>query len=218
MATKEVTDPETGLVTDVEIALDPSWDRARELLAQGRFVASALAEEIERLRAEFSKGQGGDRKSKSQVLILKQGDGFQAQLRAQLGLHPQEAKRLLDRAARIQLLERIRGSEPGEVILLPGDGASLQITEEVQARAAAALSQIELGTVPASRAWTGFRTGQEPGSTRAAVDHAKNIARGLTALQTSLPHWDELDTDTRATLEKGWALIVDLIPSTFARR
>jgi hypothetical protein len=224
------------VVTDSEIALDPSWDRARALWADAQKAWSARAQfvsEIERLRAEFlGQGHGGNRKNQvSQVVKLDRTDGFVAQLRAQLGLHPQEAARLIQSAARVHFLQACSQAEPGDEIALPattnkkpGDDAEthVTITFELRGKAADLLAELEKGEATPGRAYTGFRgfqkTAKSAGTTkRAEVNHARNIARGLTALQTSLPHWDELDTDTRAALEKGWALIVDLIPSTFAR-
>lgn len=205
---------------DNETALDPAWDRARELLSQGRFVASALAEEIERLRAEFSKGQGGDRKSKSQVVILKNGDGFQAQLRAQLNLHPQQATRLLENAARTRLLAQMSDAEDGErLVCQVGKGFdSIEVTPENRALARVALTDLSLGNITAGRAWAGVMGGGATiGKNRAAVNHHANLKRALKALANSIDHWAELTPEERADIEGGWSQLVKYLPATWAR-
>ena len=216
MATK--TAPLT-VVTDSDVALDPSWDRARELLSQGRFVASALAEEIERLRAAHDKGYGGNRRSSSQVVNLKNGDGFVAQLRDQLNLHPQKAARLLENAARTRLIGQIADAEIGETLYIaPGDVEGIEVTIERKALAREAMQDLALGNVTAGRAWAGVMGGGKTlGQNRAEVDHHRNLKRALKALANSLDHWAELTPEERADIEGGWSQLVRYLPATWAR-
>ena len=75
------------------VVLDPSWDRARELLASAQSTWQAriaFVAEIERLRTAFLHQGQGKKKPLSQVVTKIDADGFQAQLRAQLDLHPQK--------------------------------------------------------------------------------------------------------------------------------
>jgi hypothetical protein len=223
------TVPETKLVT-----LDPAWDRARSLLAAGRQTACELAAEIERLRDEYSRGQGGDRGSnqhgrfgaKSQSVILPQSGGFQAQRSAQLGLHPEQARRIEESAAYQSRIGQVAEAEEGEVITWTEDGEeqSLTVSDAHRELARQALASMALPGAPKpSRAWAGIagegtRVAKRGGKDRAPIDHAMNIAKGLTQLQTSLPHWEELTPQQRAKLEEGWMLIRHLLPKTFLIR
>jgi hypothetical protein len=216
MATKLVT------VTESEIALDPSWDRARQLLSQGRFVAAALAEEIERLRAEFLRqGQGRrtDKQPLSQVVIKVGADGFQAQLRAQLGLHPQQAARLLENAARTRLIAQMTDAEDGETLYAAGDDIEgIEVTPERRALARSAMTDLSLGNITAGRAWAGVMGGgKTAGKNRAETDHHRNLKRALKALANSLDHWAELTPEERADIEGGWGQLVRYLPATWAR-
>lgn len=138
--------------------LDPRWNRARELLAHGRGLAAELAEEIERLRAQFlGQGQGRrtDKQPSSQVVIKVDAQGFQAQLRAQLGLHPQQAARLLENSQRTRLLAQIADAEPGEVVTIDAE-RDFEVTLETKALARDAFNDLTLGNVTAGRAWAGI--------------------------------------------------------------
>lgn len=227
-----ITVPEKNVTP---VRLDPAWDRARELLEQGRACASALAIEIERLRAAYlHRGQGGDRRGSSftsvklETLPGENRQGFTAQLRDQLGLHPQQAVRIMEAADYQRRIEQVAAAEPGEEIEIPGDSGQprrLALTAEHIAQAKQAVSSMALPGAPRpSRAWAGImgegtRVGVKNAgkADRQPVNHALNIARGLTALQTSLPHWAELTADERYAIEESWAkLILPLLPKTFA--
>lgn len=215
------TVPETKLVT-----LDPAWDRARSLLAAGRQNACDLAAEIARLRAEYSHPAGLRRGSESQIVIQKNDGGFQAQLRAQLGLHPEQARRIEESAAYQSRIGQVAEAEEGEVIRWTEDGEeqSLTVSDAHRELARQALASMALPGAPKpSRAWAGIagegtRVAKRGGKDRAPIDHAMNIAKGLTQLQTSLPHWEEFTPRQRAKLEEGWMLIRHLFPKTFLVR
>lgn len=200
------------------VDVDPAWDRARELLAEGRRCARELAAEIERLRAEYSTGHGGARRgSSSQLVNLKQGEGFVAQLRAQLQLHPEQARRLLLDAQRERQIYAIAS---GEVEVVEDESGARPVTEEVREAAQQAVRAIEAdpGVRPA-RAWAGlWGRAATAGRARREVDHAANIARGITALKTSLAHWAEFTPRERAALEQAWAdLVLPVLPQTWRR-
>lgn len=215
------TVPETKLVT-----LDPAWDRARQLLAAGRQTACELAAEIDRLRAAYAHPAGLRRGSESQIVIQKNDGGFQAQLRAQLGLHPEQARRIEESAAYQSRIGQVAEAEEGEVIRWTEDGEeqSLTVSDAHRELARQALASMALPGAPKpSRAWAGIagegtRVTRRGGKDRAPIDHAMNIAKGLTQLQTSLPHWEELTPQQRAKLEEGWMLIRHLLPKTFLVR
>lgn len=208
------------------VMLDPAWDRARSLLAAGRQNACDLAAEIERLRVAYNSGHGGDRKSSSQVVNLIPGQGFIAQLRSQLGLHPEQARRIEQSAAYQARIGQVADAEEGEVIHWVEDGEeqSLTVSDAHRELARQALAGMALPGAPKpSRAWAGIagegtRVAKRGGKDRAPIDHAMNIAKGLTQLQTSLPHWEELTPQQRAKLEEGWMLIRHLLPKTFLVR
>lgn len=212
---------ETKLVT-----LDPAWDRARALLAAGRQTACELAAEIDRLRTLYLHPSGVRRGSESQVVIQKNGGGFQAQLRAQLGLHPEQARRIEESAAYQTRIARVAEAEDGEVISWEeaGEEQSLTVSDAHRELARQALASMALPGAPKpSRAWAGIagegtRVAQRGGKDRQPINHAMNLAKALTQLQTSLPHWSKLSPQERATIEDGWALIRPLLPPTFLLR
>lgn len=226
-----ITVPEKNVTP---VRLDPAWDRARELLEMGRACASELAIEIERLRAAYlHRGQGGDRRGSSftsvklETLSGENRQGFTAQLRDQLGLHPQQAVRIMEAADYQRRIERVACAEIGEEIAWEAEGQrrTLTITAEHKEQAKQAVAGMALPGAPRpSRAWAGImgegtRVGVKNAgkADRQPVNHALNIARGLTALQTSLPHWAELTADERYAIEESWAkLILPLLPQTFA--
>lgn len=223
----------TALVPEKNVTpvrLDPAWNRARELLEMGRACACELAAEIERLRAEFLRQGQGRRTDRPGTFFTNVKEvthlGFTAQLREQLGLHPEQAKRILEAADYQLRIEQVADAEPGTEIEIPGAAGQtrrLALTAEHIAQAKQAVAGMALPGAPRpSRAWAGImgegtrvaRTGK---ADRQPIAHAKNIARGLTALQTSLPHWAELTAEERYALEQAWAKIVlPLLPATFA--
>lgn len=225
----------TALVPEKNVTpvrLDPAWNRARELLEMGRACACELAAEIERLRAEFLRQGQGRRTDRPGTFFTNVKEvthlGFTAQLREQLGLHPEQAKRILEAADYQLRIEQVAEAEPGTEIEIPGAAGQtrrLALTAEHIAQAKQAVAGMALPGAPRpSRAWAGImgegtRVGTKGAgkADRQPIDHSKNIARGLTALQTSLPHWKDLSADERFALESAWAkLVLPLLPATFA--
>lgn len=198
----------------VESAPAATWAEARKLVEKVRTGARAwleLGEVLEQLRAEFLR-QGSGRRTDLQPTphdAAKVEQGWQAKVRHELGISDDTARRwMLDGQRHRQLLQIADGATQV-------DGK--KVTAEVREKAKEALESIQLDpTVRPARVWAGvWGATATAGKQRAAVDHARNIARGLTALATSLPHWASLTPDERAALEKGWAQVRELLPPTF---
>lgn len=208
---------------------DPQWNKARELLALGRRTAEAFAEEIERLREVYLLDKNANlhnlRRGKapmSQSVTSGIGEGFVAQLEAQLGLHREQARRILDRVRYVRML---RAAAEGEAVkYITGSGAErsekiFEPTEEARARARQLLDDVVAGDVKASAAWAGIvgegrRVAQTGKKERAAVDHAMNISNAIAKLKTSLPHWRKIAPNERALLETEFQAIKSLLEGT----
>lgn len=181
--------------------LDPEWDHARELLAQGRATARALVVEIERLRAQYL-GEGRTKtrseytqsvKSRFSQSVKNQSQGFVAKIREELDLHPQQAQRLQEAASYEMRIETLAISQPGEQITWhdkDGQPCSWPATVDNIERAREALVAMRLigGPRPA-RAWAGIvgegsrvkRDGQD----RAPVDHMEVWKRACIGLRAA---------------------------------
>lgn len=201
--------------------LDPQWTKARELLALGRRTAEAFAAEIERLRAIYLR-QGQGRRSDLHESADNSAEGFSAQLEAQLGLHREQARRILDRVRYVRML---RAAAEGEAVrYLTGTGSEqkekiFEPDDEAQARARQMLDDVMAGDVKASAAWAGIvgegrRVAQTGKKQRAAVDHAMNISNAIAKLKTSLPHWRSISPNERALIENEFLAIKDLLEGT----
>lgn len=225
--TQQLTAPVVETKLD---ALDPAWDRARQLLAAGRRTACELAAEIERLRVAYLRDKSSNlRRGNSptaQTVPSENTGGFQAQLRAQLGLHHEQARRIEESAAYQSRIGQVAEAEDGEVISWEEAGTeqSLTVSEAHRQLARQALAGLALPGAPKpSRAWAGIagegtRVAQRGGRDRQPINHAMNIAKALTQLQTSLPHWAKISPKERAAIEEGWADIRPLLPPTFLLR
>lgn len=199
--------------------LDPDWDQARSLVAEVRDGARAwmhLGEVLESLRKEFFSKGGRPCKNNSPhdaaSLSSPSDTGWQAKVRAELGISDDTARRWILDAQRYGQMYQISAGKVTEI-----DGK--KVTAEVREEAKLALAEIAADpTVRPARKWAGL-WGAAPtkGSQRAAVDHARNIRRAITALATSLEHWNALTPAERSQIESGWAEIVEagLIPSTW---
>ena len=213
--------------------LDPAWDHARELLRDGRRTAEEFAEEIERLRERYlHEGHGGDHGTNqhakwqvSQGVKLASGAGFVAQLEVQLGLHPEQAKRILDRVRYTRMLRAAADGQAVKYLTGTGKGKHEETflpDDEAQARAQRLLDEVVAGDVKPSAAWAGVcgearRVAASGKKERAAINHEENIARGLKKLATSLEHWAELTPAGRARLESLWNQLrkAGVIPTTW---
>lgn len=219
------------------VQMDPMWEKARRLLAEGRRVAAEFAREIERLREVYL--DEGKRRS---LQNLKKGDlpkftnvnfgdtndlGFVAQLREQLGLHPEQARRLLAEVDYQRRIEAVAEMEPGSWIEAPGKGrgaepVEIEITPRMIELAREALeARGAPGCPKASRQWAGIAgegyrvdSRQEGATERAPTNHFVNIAAAIAKLKNSLrPQvMNELPADQFAELEKMWRDMAPLIP------
>lgn len=194
-----------------------TWAHARKLVDQVRSGARAwleLGEVLEELRTEFFRVGSGRRTdlqpSPHGAAKVADERGWQAKVREELGISDDTARRWMLDGQRYRQLLAITSGRADQV-------EDRRVTAAVRERAAEALATIEADpSIRPARLWAGlWGADATKGKQRAAVDHAKNIARGLTALQTSLPHWADLTPEQRAALERGWELIRDLLPPTF---
>lgn len=203
--------------------LDPAWDRARELLQTGKALAIELADEIERLRSTYSLGRGGDRRgSKSQVVTLNHEGGFHAKLEQELGLHRQQASRILESADYQRRILLVAKSEVGsELDYVDSDGAKekIYVRDEVKALAQEAVKSwgLPFASSPA-RQWAGIiGGGSTRGAERAPVNHAKVLDRSVRSFANCLEHWNRINPVSRAEIEMMWEKMCEagLIPDTF---
>lgn len=187
------------------IKLDPAWDQARELLGMGRQCASRLTAEIDRLReAYLHQGHGGARRGDqvSQSVKLETAVGFVAQLRDQLGLHPQQAARIEEAAAYQLRIERVAGAEIGEVIAWDeaGERKSLTVTAAHKECAEQVVDGLSLPGAPRpSRAWAGIvgegtRVGNYGAGSmeRAEPDHLGLWVKATHCIRRIAPRWSKL--------------------------
>lgn len=199
-----------------DVQHDPSWDRARELLAAFKSSYVELADEILRRREAHSLGHGGSRRGSSfQNGNLKLYQGFVAQLRDQLGISYKVAQTYLQQADYQRRLVALSNGEPVQL----EDGRRLMPDAQKQALAREALDTLSLPGVRPSRLWAGVMGGAvTKGVDRAEVDHSRNIRRALVTLSNSLQAYDELPADDRAMHDKAWQNLLDagVIPGAWA--
>jgi hypothetical protein len=213
---------------DVDIKLskpDPAWDKARQLLSAGRQVAIELADEIERLRSQYNIGHGGARRgSSSQVVNLKSGESFVAKLESELGLHPQQAARILESAEYQRRIMQVANSKVGAVIDYvdpKGKAEELYVRDEVKALAEEAVKSwgLPFSSTPA-RQWAGIMGGaQTRGVDRKDPDHGKILERALRSFANCLEprYWNRIRPEQRARIETMWDELCEngMIPDTF---
>ncbi len=192
-----------------------TWSEARKLVEKVRAGARAwleLGEVLEELRAEFLSKGGRPKNSPHDAASFQDERGWQAKVREELGISDDTARRWMLDGQRYRQLIQIANGQVRQI-----DGQS--VTAEVRENAKEALAEIQDDpSVRPARKWAGiWGAGATKGKHRAAIDHARNIARALTALETSLPHWAKLQPEERAALERGWDDVRDLLPPTFRR-
>jgi len=230
--------PITDVVPTGARGTDPEFDRARELHRVERAKAGphlaaavALADEINRLRERYTgEGHGGPRKGSSftPVKLDRPATGFVAKLEAELGLHPQQAKRLEERADYVRRLRLAAEGQP--VPYETGTGkAKKQVTFTPDAQAAqiagTLLDAALAGDVPPSRAWAGVtgegqrRASQGGEATRQPVNHYKNCERAQAKFATSLEHYYDFSEDEQGYLTSTWGELLagGVIPEKWLR-
>jgi hypothetical protein len=205
------------------LPLDPAWDEARRLLAAGRELAGRLACEILRLRDLYLQDKHRNlRRGNSptaQTVPSGKSEGFQAKLSSELGLHHEQAKRILESARYQQRIDCVVEAEIGETITWEEDDQphSFRVTAEAQQIAIESRWVWGIPYAPTPmRQWAGIATGEATkGKARADVNHAANIAKGLQKLNTSLRYWDTLTPMERKVLEECWSEVAAMLPGSW---
>lgn len=205
-----------------EVPAVPSWERARGLLGTVRQTAQAivlLGMEIDALRDQFfSPGSRTDLTSTARGGGSEK--GWEAVVKEQLCISPSSARRLIEKARYVCMIETVMRGEFVEYTDSRNKLNRLEATEEVQRMAGILLEDVVAGTASPQRAWAGIvgessRRASGAGPNRAAVDHSKNIEKALVKLRTSLASWKHLDIDQRGRLEQLWDEIADSLPDTW---
>jgi FtsZ-binding cell division protein ZapB len=219
------------LVPKYELPAAPSWERARELAEEVKKSIRAivlLGMEIEALRNQwFGDGHGGDRKSQEWARNqaphpcgARSEKGWQAKVRDELGISDDTARRLMDKARYVCMLEDVTRGEEVEYTDSRNKTSKLVPTAEMRQMAFRFLDDVVAGTVNPKRAWAGLvgegsRRDNTGSANRAPVDHYRNLKGALTALKTSLRQWNKLEPGQRAELETLWADISRKLPDTW---
>lgn len=212
----------------VEPTAPVTWGVARKLVDQVRSGARAwleLGEALATLREQYFAQGGAGRfgsphraanraanRADATDSAAPHESGWQAKVRAELGISDDTARRWMLDSQRYRQMTQIAH---GDIVQIDGQ----TITAAVRDNARAALAEVQTDpTVRPARKWAGlWGAGATKGKQRAAIDHARNLARGLTALETSLPHWADITPEERAALERAWEDIRELLPATFRR-
>lgn len=227
MSEHEVLTPE---VLPPEADYEPSWERAREYCQNIKKSVEdivLLGRELLALKMQwFDVGGRPEKNSGHPVPSFPSNDparGWQKRVRDELGISRKTAERIIERAETITMIGRLKEGNPVRYWLngKKGEERVIEPTPEVIAMADEALTQIEVGTISAPRAWAGLvgessRRGQQGGvSHRAPVDHGKNIMRAIAMLKNSIRHWKRLNPEVRSKIEMMWAEVSEDLPETW---
>jgi len=226
------------LVPKWEIPSEPSWDRARVLLEEVKQTVRAivlLGVEIQGLRAQFF-NQGGSTRIGTHTERTNGGralsvtgtggpagtgeKGWERVVEDELGISARAARRLMEKAQYVCMLEEVTRGEHLRYKNTKGEVKELTPSSEMQQMAFGFLSDVVAGTVNAKRAWAGLmgegtRRGSGGGPNRSAVNHHRNLCDALKKLRTSLKSWNQLNPDDRAKIETLWFEVSKLIPPTW---
>lgn len=173
-----------ALVPRYELPAEPSWDRARELIAEIRQTVRAivlLGLEIRALRTQFfaqGAGGGGDRKSlarRGEITSSGAGrsdekgwqygssgagrtdeKGWQETIERELGISKQTALRLMEKAQYTAMLDDVTRGEQVQYKDTRNQNRTIQPTDEMKQMAFTFLESVVAGTVNAKRAWAGL--------------------------------------------------------------
>ena len=205
-----------------------SWERARELWER----VSPHAEDIIELgrvilvlREEyFNLGRGGDHKSaafKNQTSAPRMFDfkGWHEEIKKQLGLTPQRALRLLDRADGLSRLVCISEGEDCRWSDKPGgEMKETKATPEAQRIAAEAIPDVVMGLMNPRRAWAGVcgeSAREAMGKHRTEVDHGAVLMKALRSLRFSTQEWEHIAPAKRHEIESLWDDVRLELPTTW---
>jgi len=223
--------PAVHILTPMPVATgEISWNRARTLLGSFRKGIEDLvqfAEVLQQLRREFFKTAGRPINSPKALGELNSTGkspqntpsekGWETEVTTQLGIHPNTARNIIERAKYAQML---RMAADGQTIRYTDSKKQLvtiQPTDRMQEIAAGLIEQVAAGTINAKRAWAGTvgEGSNDPAAGKAPTDHYRVILRAITSLRNSAAHWAELTPDDRFALENEWAALRSHLPSTF---
>jgi len=202
----------------------PSWDRARALVADVRRSISSiinLGMEIQALKDEyFARGSRTDKLNKA-YYTANVTKGWQQAIHDELGIHHDTAYRIMERAYSVVCMRQI---EEGIPVTYEDKRTkkvrTLESTPELQEQAAKAIEAVVSGTVAAPRAWAGLvgegsRVANQGGvSDRAEVNHGKNLERAITKLRNSFQQWKHIDANQRVNIEALWIDMLQYVPDT----
>lgn len=204
--------------------LDPEFDHARELLARDatdtrRAIATKceLAGEIVRLRGLNLKNQSHNLLVGPKAQVCRRGDGFQAKLASELGLHHEQASRLVEFADYIQRLRLAAAGKPVKYITGSGKDRheeTFEANDIAQHLAQDSLAKVLTGDTSPSRAWAGVvgegtRRAETGKMDRAATNHYKNCEKAQAKWATSLEHYYEFTEEQRAYLDSTWEELLE---------
>jgi hypothetical protein len=207
-----------------KLPAEPSWDHARALINDVRRSITAVIElgaEIRALRDEFLQQGARTDLLGRQTVSANINKGWQEKVEDELGISHVTALKIMERAFSLVCMRQIETGEPVEYM----DSRSkeqriLNPTPELQQQATKAIEAVVAGTVAAPRAWAGLigegsRVANQGGSSsRANVDHAKNLKMAITKLRTSLKEWKHISGKDRIEIEEMWQEIVESLPVT----
>jgi hypothetical protein len=205
----------------VELPSDPSWERARALKESIERVTAegiiALGLELSALRRQwFAAGQGGGRpwekitSGQGCPEVMKRVHhsvvvGWRKRVEEELDISYKTAERLIQKADQVIRLKALSEGEGVEYI--DSRKALRRIEEpvppEMRELAAAALDEVVLGTVNASRAFAGVvgeaerRVGGAGGATanRAEPDYRRKVGPAAVTLKGAFQRWARLEWD-----------------------
>jgi hypothetical protein len=217
-------DPIPQIPSTWVLPTEPSWDRARSLVADVRRSISSiinLGMEIQALHDEyFAQGSRTDRMGRS-AATANVSKGWQQVVQDELGISHVTAIKIIERAYSVVCMRRIEEGEPVEYEdQRTHEKRNILPTEDLQQQATQALEAVISGTVAAPRAWAGLvgeasrRAAQGGSAARAATDHGRNLMRAIIALHNSLQQWKHISPEERLVIEKRWQSVLARLPET----
>jgi hypothetical protein len=195
-----------------------SWDHARDLF--DRVLGSVedwreLGRTLEALRDEYfaqGKGGGGDKRSvaananiTSAHVASKWSAGWKAEVRKQLGISADTARRYREKARYVAMLDDARKLK-AVPYLSAGKWVTLKPSDDKAKLASAALNEVLAGTKKPGCAWAGVcgeggRIDDQKGSKeRKDVDPGKQIRDDFYSLGKWLPIWKKLPLEDQILL------------------
>lgn len=218
------------LVPKYHLPAEPTWERARDLLREVQQTVKAivlLGLEITALREQwFAQGSRNDRNPfpTSSARGRSSEMGWHAKLNEELGITPQAALRLMEKAQYVCMLEDVTRGETVEYQDSRNREMVIEPTPEMKQMAFGFLSDVVAGTVNAKRAWAGLmgeggRQAKSGGTQRAAVDYRKRVRPCAVTLRGAFLEWPRLDwagmDDEMAAASAAARELLAALPETF---